>query len=186
MPGRSKLSRSWGDTTVAGAVVRTARQAGLAPLIVTVRAGARPPRGAGRADAFAEVPPRGGRAESLSAGLAACPPGPVVVLLGDEPGMEIDLVRRFVDLCRAEEADAGRVQYVDRPGHPVWLGPAGRLAVAGLRGDAAIWDRFARSSLRITILTAEASAPIDVDSPEALARARAVAAGRDEPERGTA
>lgn len=173
MPGRSKLSRSWGDTTVVGAVIRTAREAGLAPVVLTVQAGAEPPRGAGGADTFARVLPRAGRAESLTAGLGACPSGPVVVLLADEPGQRPETVCGLVEFCRAEDADAGRVEFADRPGHPVWLGPAARLAVAGLRGDDSVWDRLVATSLRTVILRSGSDAPVDVDTPEALARARA-------------
>ncbi|MGI9038859.1 MAG: nucleotidyltransferase family protein [Gemmatimonadota bacterium] len=176
MPGRSKLSRSWGDTTVVGAVIRTAREAGLGPVVATVPAGADPPRGAGRADALARLPPRGGRAESLAAGLRACPAGAVVVLLGDEPGMLPGTISGLVQLCEAEDADAGRVEFSDRPGHPVWLGTAARAVAADLRGDASVWSRLVAASLRTVVLRLETGAPIDVDTPEALARARSDAA----------
>lgn len=180
MPGRSKLSRSWGDTTVVGAVIRTAREAGLEPVIVTVPTDAEPPRGAGSADRLVRVPPRGGRADSLAAGLGACPPGPVVVLLGDEPGVPARAVVRLVEFCRAEGTEAGRVEFADRPGHPVWLGPAARAVAAIARGDETVWARLVTASLSTVVLRIDEVAPIDVDTPEALTRARSAAAREGE------
>lgn len=177
MPGRSKLARSWGDTTVVGAVIRTAREAGLDPVVVTVPTGSEPPRGAGHADQLVRVRPRGGRADSLAAGLAACRPGPVVVLLGDEPGVSPRTIVRLMEHCRAERADAGRVVYSDRPGHPVWLGPAARAVAAELGGEQTVWERLPTTRLSTVVLQFSEEAPIDVDTPEALARARSTAHG---------
>ena len=172
MPGASKLERDWGDTSVLGAVVRVARAAGLRPVVVVCRTDVSCPAAAAAADARVSAPPGGGRADSLAAGLGALPPGPVVVLLGDEPGVRSEVVSVLAERCREEEVDAGRVRYGDRAGHPVWLGPAARERAAGLTGDASVWDAVARPPLRLLELEIEGPAPIDVDTPAALARAR--------------
>lgn len=171
MPGVSKLERAWGDTTVLGAVVRTARDAGLSPVVVATREDAELPD-AENADARVPVPPGGGRADSLSAGLAALAPGEVVVLLGDEPAVDAGVVRALVEESRAAAADAGRVRYTDRPGHPVWLGPAARAVALTLSGEAAVWDAVSRPPLKGFLLDVDRPAPIDVDSPRDLERAR--------------
>lgn len=168
MPGTSKLARSWGDTTVLGAVIRVAREAGLAPIVVV----AAEEVVADGADRRLPAPCGGGRADSLAAGLAALPPGPVVVLLGDEPGIRADTVKALVEQCRSTGADAGRVAYADRPGHPVWLGRASRAIAARLTGEASVWEAVSSTSLRAVLLERDEPAPIDVDSPDALARAR--------------
>lgn len=172
MPGRSKLVRAWGDTTVLGAVLRAARTAGLAPLAVVAGPGAAPAAPDAGVDRWLAAPPDGGRADSLATGLAALPPGPVVVLLGDEPGVDPATIEALSERCAATGADAGRVEYADRPGHPVWLGPAARTAAAGLSGEASVWDAVSRPPFRCVLLERAGPAPIDVDSPEALARAR--------------
>lgn len=173
MPGASKLVRPWGDTTVLGSVVRVAREADLAPIFVVaaaaVDAGAAEALGA---DRRLPAPPDGGRADSLAIGLAALPPGPVVVLLGDEPGLHAATVCALVERCRSAGADAGRVAYADRPGHPVWLGPAARAVARDLTGDAAVWEAVSSAPLKAVVLARDEPAPIDVDSPDALARAR--------------
>lgn len=171
MPGASKLVREWGDTTVLGAVVRAARAADLSPVVVAGRAGVTPSAADG-ADRRVSVPAGGGRADSLRLGLAAIEPGEVVVLLGDEPAVDPAVVSELVESCRAAEADAGRVQYTDRPGHPVWLAPSARAVAATLSGEAAVWDAVSRRPLKTFVLDVDRPAPIDVDSPEDLERAR--------------
>lgn len=171
MPGASKLTRSWDEGTVLGAVVRTARDAGLAPVVVVGRADEPLPPGSEAADLRLRVVPGGGRADSLALGLAELGPGPVVVLLGDEPGARPEVVRALVERCRETGADAGRVAYADRPGHPVWLGPAARAITAGLTGEAAVWDHVSRPPLKAVLLELDEPAPIDVDTLAALERA---------------
>lgn len=168
MPGASKLVRTWGDTTVLGAVVRAARAAGLAPIYVVAAANVEAPE----ADRRLPAPVGGGRADSLAAGLAALPPGPVVVLLGDEPGVRPDTIAALVERCRSTGADAGRVTYTDRPGHPVWLAAAGRSVAECLSGDELVWEAVSSPPLFAVLFSHGEPAPIDVDSPDALDRAR--------------
>lgn len=172
MPGASKLARSWAGGTVLGAVVRTARDAGLSPVVVVGRADEPLPPGSDAADLCLRVTPGGGRADSLALGLAALGSGPVVVLLGDEPGVRPEVIAALVQRCRAEAAEAGRVAYVDRPGHPVWLAAGARDVAAGLTGDAAVWEHVSRPPLHAVLLELDEPAPIDVDTPAALDRAR--------------
>lgn len=172
MPGASKLARPWPGGTVLGAVVRTARDAGLAPVVVVGRADGPLPPGAEAADVRLRVAPGGGRADSLALGLAELAPGPVVVLLGDEPGLRPDVVTTLVERCRAAGADAGRVAYADRPGHPVWLGSRARAIASELTGEAAVWEHVACPPLEAVLLELDEPAPIDVDTPAALERAR--------------
>jgi CTP:molybdopterin cytidylyltransferase MocA len=81
-------------------------------------------------------------------------------------------VAALVERCGEAGADAGRVDYADRPGHPVWLGPAARAAAAGLTGEAPVWERVSRPPLKAVLLEVDEPAPIDVDTPAALDRAR--------------
>lgn len=172
MPGPSKLARDWSDTTVLGAVLRTASEAGLSPLVVT-SAGQLPPVPDGLRFAVVSVAdPQAGRADSLAAGLAAIPPGPVVVMLGDEPAARADHIEALVDRWDTLDADLARVRYRDRPGHPVILGSAARRVASSLRGDDSVWEVLEASGLRALEVAVDAQAPIDVDNPADLSRAR--------------
>lgn len=172
MPGLSKLARDWSDTTVLGAVLRTASEAGLSPLVVT-SSGPLPPVPEGLQFAVVPVAAReAGRADSLAAGLAALPPGPVVVLLGDEPAARAGDVAMLIDGWAALDADIARVRYSDRPGHPVLLGPAARAVARDLSGDESVWVALEAAGLRAAEIAVDGPAPIDVDSPADLSRAR--------------
>ena len=172
MPGISKLARAWSDTTVLGAVLRSAEEARLDPLFVT-SPGVLPDVPPGIA--FTEVPVFGddaGRADSLAAGLAAIPDGPVVVMLGDEPAVSpvhvVALIAAWDDLG----SDMSRIRYRDRPGHPVLLGEAARRAALGLSGEASVWEALTTAGFHGSELVVDDLAPIDVDSPPDLERAR--------------
>ncbi len=172
MPGRSKLARNWSDTTVLGAVIRCAGEANLEPLYVAVSGGTPNPESTG---SFVEVRvarPEAGRAESLAAGLCAMPPGPVVVLLGDEPGIRAADIRALAAAWDQGLADMARIRYEDRSGHPVLLGPAARRRAQELEGDGSIWEALCQDGFEAIEVAADHLAPIDVDSPADLRRAR--------------
>jgi len=172
MPGRSKLAREWSDTTVLGAVIRCAGEADLDPLFVAVSGGTPNLNSIGL---FKEVPvarPEAGRAESLSAGLRAMPPGSVVVLLGDEPGIKVADIRALTAAWDPASADMARLRYQDRPGHPVLFGPAARCRAQKLEGDVSIWETLCLDGFVAMEVMVNGLAPIDVDSPADLRRAR--------------
>ena len=172
MPGRSKLSRAWGDTTVLGAVIRSAREADLAPLFVA-SSDATPDAESNPAVTTVRVlKPEDGKAESLSAGLRAMPPGTVIVLLGDEPGIRAADIGALVAAWDETAADMARIRYTDRPGHPVLFGPQARAHAENLRGDVPIWETLCQEGLTGVEVSVDAPAPIDVDSPAELRRAR--------------
>ncbi len=172
MPGRSKLARTWSDTTVLGAVIQCAANAGLDPLFVAV-SGETPDIGSVFVVTTLRVPrPEAGRAESLAAGLSAMPEGAVIVLLGDEPGIRAADIRLLAAAWDEAGADMSRIRYADRPGHPVLLGPPARCRAEQLSGDVPIWETLRRAGLAAAEIAVDGSAPIDVDSPDELRRAR--------------
>ena len=95
----------------------------------------------------------------------------LVILLGDEPGIEPAIVRRAVEAWAGFPARPLRVRYADRPGHPVIVplpfAPQPRLS--GDRGLRGLLDR-------VVELSVPDAAPIDIDTEadyrEALARLR--------------
>ncbi len=96
--------------------------------------------------------------------------GGLLLLLGDEPGIDPDVIRRAIETWATRPSRPLRTRYADRPGHPVVLPlagsverPCGDSGMRGLLADAA--------EFRV-----ESPAPIDVDTEadylKALARLR--------------
>jgi len=172
MPGRSKLGRAWLDTTVLGAVIRSATEAQLDPLFVAI-SGDTPDLELTDIVSTVRVPkPEDGKAESLAAGLSAMQPGAVVVLLGDEPGIRVSDIQALTTAWDESAADMARVRYTDRPGHPVLLGPRARAQAEKLGGDIPIWETLGQEGFTGVEVVVNVPAPIDVDSPAELRRAR--------------
>ena len=178
MPGRSKLRRRWARDTVLGAVLEAARRTGLDPVVVVGSPGTK--KAVGATGAIVLEIASSGKGDSLATGLAACPPGPVVVLLGDEPGIDVAAIRALCQASRERGLDLARVAYRDRPGHPVWVGDRIRSLAVELTGDESVWDRLRPRVADVGLVEVDMEAPIDVDSPAALRRARDAAHGRDE------
>ena len=182
MPGGSKLLREFDGSTVIRRIVCTAAVAGLDPITVTLGQDGRAVRSAleGLAVRFAAVPSAPeGRLVSVLTGLEAlgnsCSNG-VIILLGDEPGMTVDHVRAVREAGRRGTPAACRARYRDRPGHPVFL-PAGLArsirSLAGEHGpETSLWRLIAGSGLPHRVVPIDAVAPVDVDTPEELERAR--------------
>jgi len=177
MPGRSKLGRAWSDTTVLGAVLRCAAAANLEPLFVACPDGRSSIEPSGRFTVVRVPASDPGRATSLAAGLSAMPEGPVIVLLGDEPGIRRSDILTLAAEWAGSTADMARIRYGDRPGHPVLLGPTARQRARELSGDVAIWNTLQAQGLESLEVAVQEPAPIDVDSPSDLRRARRRRAG---------
>jgi CTP:molybdopterin cytidylyltransferase MocA len=95
----------------------------------------------------------------------------VAVLLGDEPGIEVDSIHYVVgDWCRTRSA-AVRALYEDRPGHPVILSRSVLALVAGLPPSASVLSELARADHEVGTVVLASLAPIDVDTAEDYERA---------------
>ncbi len=177
MPGASKLLRPWKQGTVLGSVLSAADDAGLDPLVVVLGSAAKEAMRGLEEDRMVVVRHdrwEAGRASSLAAGLQRCPPDrPVVVLLGDEPGIAADAIRAVLGAWRECAPDLVRARYADRPGHPVLLGPAALAAARDLEGEESVWLRLVRSGMSGLEVPIDGPAPIDVDRPSDLEAARA-------------
>ncbi len=190
MPGKTKLLQPWGEGVVIEAVVDAARRAGLGPLYVVLGSGAErlEARLAG-SEVITVSHDRWnrGRFSTLGTGLAAARRSPeteaTVVLLGDEPGMSVLTIRSVVSTWRTSGAELVRARYRDRPGHPVLLSRAAwtrAIEASTLPVDSrSNWDRLRSLGLEAREIAIDALAPIDVDDPIALARARLRSAGGD-------
>lgn len=114
---------------------------------------------------------RGGMASSIACGIAALPANveAAVIALGDQPLVRADVVRQLVQEWRASGAPVVAPHYRDGRGHPVVFGREcfGKLRMLeGDRGAAAVIQSVAD---RVRLVRVDDDAPVDVDTPEALA-----------------
>ena len=151
-------------------VLRTARAAGLAPLLLVVgHDGERVAAVAGPDVAVvSNTEHASGQASSLRAGLAAADAagaGAVVVLLADEPGVSSDAVAGVV-AAHVAGAEIVRTRYDDRPGHPVLLGRPVWPRLADAEGDRGARDLLDGDD--VVHVAVPGPAPRDVDVPADL------------------
>lgn len=114
--------------------------------------------------------PARGLASSLGCGVAGLGPevDRLVVLLGDQPGIDPEHVRQVLDAVQGYEA--ARTRYRDGAGHPVAFARSvfGQLqAIEGDVGARELLDRLATSEVEV-----DRSRPPDVDTAEDLASAQ--------------
>jgi molybdenum cofactor cytidylyltransferase len=117
-----------------------------------------------------------GQASSLALGVevaaADADAQVVVVLLGDQPGVDPGAVDAVVAALDATGADAARARYEDGPGHPVAFARRTWDRLRSLEGDHGARELLA--GLRTAHVPRSGPVPTDVDSPDDLA---VVAAG---------
>jgi len=117
-----------------------------------------------------------GQSSSLRCGLRAFA-GKVraaAVLLGDQPGVNAELIDRMAQAFCAQEAPALRPVYRTRgglvPGHPVLVAKALWPEVEALRGDLGLRELFSRHPEWLAQVELEGEPLPDVDTPEAYRR----------------
>lgn len=184
--GRCKLTLTLDGEPLVRRAVRAALEAGLSPVLVTVRPDASPEllQAVSGFDSRVELVPAPdaslGQAESLKAGIqrlvssfAPLPPG-VVVLLGDQPLVGAELVRKLAAFYLEKPECAAAPAYEGVRGNPVIL-PAGAFGEAlRLSGDKGARGILAAFGLRL-MPTNDTAAITDVDTWEAyesLSRAK--------------
>jgi molybdenum cofactor cytidylyltransferase len=196
LEGAMKLLLPFGDGALVAAPVRSALAAGLDPVIVVVGhrgsevAGALrglAEEGTGRVRIVTVAEPGRGQGASLAAGIEALRGEPEVeaaaVLLGDEPGVRPEDIRRVVAAWRRGGAPVVRARYRDRPGHPVLFDRSWFSRLAGVEGDVGAGPLLASRPADVSELRLPGEAPVDVDT-EADYRLAAARAGVDVPAEG--
>ena len=184
--GRCKLTLTLDGEPLVRRAVRAALDAGLAPVLVTVRPDASPEllEAVSGFDARVEIVPAPdahlGQAESLKAGIRrlvsrfACPPPGTVVLLGDQPLVGAELVRELTAFYLQKPECAAAPACDGVRGNPVIL-PAGAFGdTLLLSGDKGARGILAAFGLRL-MPTNDTAAITDVDTWEAyesLSRAK--------------
>lgn len=113
-----------------------------------------------------------GMASSLRAGVGALPDEveAVVVALGDQPLASAEVTSALCARWREGDVDAVAPLYGDGRGHPVLFGRACFAALGALRGDVGARSVLDALGDRLSLVTVEGDAPLDVDTPEVLAQ----------------
>jgi len=168
--GRPKQTLPLGDTTLLGWVVRDAEASSLDRVVLVVGgaaeealAGAVPGRSeVVRNDAYGE-----GCASSLLAGLdAAGAADAVMLLLGDMPGVDTEVIDAVRAAWEAERPWAAVTDYRGAAGHPFAFSADAFPALRALHGDKAVWKLLDRHPERIRSVPIDRPLPRDVDTWE--------------------
>jgi len=175
--GRPKMSLPWGETTVIGQVVGTLVQAGLGEVVVVTggatlevtQALARLPDDWPVKDVFNPAYAAGEMLSSVQAGIAALGPevGAALIALGDQPQIEIQVVREV--LSSYQEAGAALVipSYHMRRGHPMLIDRSLWDELRALQRPQTIRDLVqAHASQIFYVIVQSASILQDVDTPD--------------------
>jgi molybdenum cofactor cytidylyltransferase len=116
-----------------------------------------------------------GMSSSIAAGIAALPDEAtaVVIALADQPLVAPAVVRGLGERWREGGASAVATRYRDGRGHPVLFGRGLFGALSALEGDTGARTLLDSLGDGVALVTVDDSAPVDVDTPDAL---RALAA----------
>jgi molybdenum cofactor cytidylyltransferase len=165
--GRPKQVLPYRDTTVLGATLDIARNAGFGQLIVTLGGAARAVREAVSLDGadVVTVDDLGtGCSASLRVALDQVDPraAGIVLMLGDQPRVDPATVRRMI----AEGPDGAVMvcRYTDGIGHPFWFSRGVFNQLSQLHGDKGVWRLVQSGRHPIRELAVDGPVPLDVDT----------------------
>ncbi|MEX0868906.1 MAG: nucleotidyltransferase family protein [Nitriliruptoraceae bacterium] len=164
--GGDKVLAALNGRPLVAHVLAAARAGGIVDLVVVAGKDPAPLREAigDEAVVVANVLAHVGQATSVQRGLEAAErslASVAALLLGDEPGIDPDVIRRVIDAGHDVPA---RAVYRDGPGHPVVLPRAyWEEVAAGVWGDAGA--RTVLTHLHVRDVNIDAPRPLDVDRP---------------------
>ena len=178
--GSNKLHAPFADSTILGTVLRImseARQAGVAAgALVVYRADdlvARNTAEAAGCRCIANEWPEAGLAASLRLGLEQLAVGSApaaLILLADQPRLQLDTIAALVHAWRTTSATCLRPRYAgepDAPGHPVLLARSAWHLTGSLTGDRGLAPLFEQGLLRPFLVDVPGTNP-DIDTPSDL------------------
>lgn len=174
--GRPKQLLDWGGRPLVRLAAEAALAAQLDPVLVVL--------GHAQAEvaaALAGLPVRcvpnpayaKGQSTSLRVGIAALPPtcAAALVLLGDQPFVTPEIIRRLVAEWRAGAAPIVAPSYAGQRGNPVLFARAVFPELLAIQGDQGARTVLAANPARIRLVRFEDTRPlIDIDTPEDYAR----------------
>jgi molybdenum cofactor cytidylyltransferase len=167
--GRPKQLLPYGDTTLLGHVVRTARECPFDQLIVALGGaadGVREQVDLSGAEVVVNESFGTGCSSSIAAALGAVDEraGLLVLMLGDMPGV----TRETVETLLAQRGDAPLAvcRYDDGRGHPFAFERRMFEELANLHGDKGVWRLLDQRAADVAEIGIPGPVPLDVDTPE--------------------
>ena len=167
--GQPKQLLPYGDGTLLGHVLGTARACGFDQLLCVLGADAEAIRDAvdlGGADVVVNDEPRTGCSSSIAAALTAVDPAAevLVLLLADQPGVTPATVTAL--LAGRGDAPLAACAYEDGRGHPLAFARTLFAELASLHGDRGVWKLLDRHADEVADVPIAAPIPPDVDTWE--------------------
>jgi molybdenum cofactor cytidylyltransferase len=163
--GRPKQLLPFGETTLLGHVLATARRCELDQLVVAVGGAADDVRAAvdlDGADVVVNDAYGEGCSSSIAAALEVVRGDVLVLMLGDQPGVTAETVRSLV--AGRGDAPLAVCRYDDGRGHPIAFGRDVFGELANLHGDKGVWRMLDHGDpVEVPIAGA---IPLDVDTEE--------------------
>jgi molybdenum cofactor cytidylyltransferase len=165
--GTPKQVLPYRDTTLLGATLNIACNAGFHQLIVTLGGGAQEVRDAvplDGADVVAVDDFGAGCSASLRVALARVDPqaAGIVLMLGDQPRTDPATLRRVI--ADGPAADITVCRYADGIGHPFWFSRNSFSDLSQLHGDKGVWKLVQSGRYPVRELAVEGTVPLDVDT----------------------
>ncbi len=163
--GRPKQLLPYGDGTLLGHVVQTARACDFDQLVVAIGGAAGEVRDAVDLsgvdvvvnDAYGE-----GCSSSIAAALEVVRAEVLVLMLGDQPGVTVETVRAL--LAGRGDAALAVCRYDDGRGHPIAFARSTFGDLADLHGDKGVWRLLDQGDP--TEVAVPGAIPLDVDTEE--------------------
>lgn len=167
--GRPKQLLPFRGRPLLDAVLATARACPAGQRLVALGGAAGDVREAVDLDGFAVVVNQAfgtGCSSSIAAAVPALASDTevVVLLLGDQPGVTTDAVRRLLE--GRGDAPLAVCRYDDGIGHPFAFGQAVLPDLAQLHGDKAVWKLLEQRAADVVEVRVPGPVPLDVDTEE--------------------
>ncbi|NND02139.1 MAG: nucleotidyltransferase family protein [Acidimicrobiia bacterium] len=173
--GRPKQLLPYRDGTLLGAVLSAARASRLNRICVVLgayEAEIRQSVDFGDSTVVINPAPERGNLSSLQVAVGSVGVAPLVLLMGDMPGVDAAVIDAHVSAWEGDQAWLRTTRYTDRVGHPLMLSPELVASLDDLEGAHPLWQLV--HDERTRTLTVDSPMPTDIDTPddydEALAR----------------
>jgi molybdenum cofactor cytidylyltransferase len=161
--GRPKQLLPYGDGTLLGHVVETARGCGFDQLVVAIGGAAEEVRATvdlNGADVVVNDAYGSGCSSSIAAALRVVEGDVLVLMLGDQPGATAATVRAL--LAGRGDAPLAVCRYDDGRGHPIAFARSVFGDLAALHGDKGVWRLLDRGD--VAEVPIAGAIPLDVDT----------------------
>jgi molybdenum cofactor cytidylyltransferase len=165
--GRPKQLLPYGDGVLLDAVLNTARASGFDQIVLALGGAADDVRRTADirgCDVVENLEYGTGCSSSIATAIPALHPQTdvLVLLLGDQPGVSPDSVRRL--LAGRGDSPLAVCRYDNGVGHPLAFDRSVLPALAGLHGDKAVWKLLEQRAPEVTEVPIPGPIPMDVDT----------------------